>query len=93
MVGRWAKDGVKPMTYINPYFANLTGEPVITRNLFLEGHTNGYFVKNSNGTTYLMKSVSIEFAMLDFTNTEAVNWVKAIIKENLIEEGGAYGWM
>lgn len=37
MVDGWAKDGVKPMIYINPYFANLTGDPQITRNLFVEG--------------------------------------------------------
>lgn len=31
--------------------------------------------------------------MVDFTNPEAVAWVKSIIKENLIEEGRSYGWM
>lgn len=45
MVNNWKKDGVKPMIYINPYFANLT-DASITRNLFLEGDANGYFVKN-----------------------------------------------
>jgi alpha-glucosidase (family GH31 glycosyl hydrolase) len=59
MVDGWAKDGVVPMIYINPYFANLTDDPAITRNLFQEGDQNGYFVKNSNGTTYLMQSISI----------------------------------
>lgn len=34
MVDEWQLDGVKPMIYINPYFANLTGDPAITRNLF-----------------------------------------------------------
>lgn len=33
MVSGWAKDGVKPMIYINPYFANLT-DSSITKNLF-----------------------------------------------------------
>eukprot|EP00347_Sterkiella_histriomuscorum_P004531 403360108 len=93
MVDGWQQDGVKPMIYINPYFANLTGDQAITRNLFLEGHENGYFAKNANGTTYLLKSISIEFAMIDFTNPQAVDWVKSIIKENLIEEGRSYGWM
>lgn len=93
MIDAWAADGVKPTIYINPYFANLTGDPAITRNLFQEGYENGYFVKNSNGSTYLMKSVSIEFAMLDFTNPAAVNWMKSIIKDNLIDEGRGYGWM
>ena len=93
MVDGWAKDGVKPMIYINPYFANLTGDPSITRNLFLEGVENGYFVKNRTGQTYLMQSISIEFAMIDFTNPDAVSWLKEIIKDNLIGEGRAFGWM
>lgn len=31
--------------------------------------------------------------MIDFTNPQAVDWMKAIIKDNLIGEGRAYGWM
>ena len=40
-----------------------------------------------------MNSVSIEFAMLDFSNPDAVKWMKLIMLENLIKEGKAYGWM
>lgn len=59
------------MVYINPYFANVT-DPAIERNLFQEGHQNGYFVKNLNGETYLIQSISIQFAMVDLTNPDAV---------------------
>jgi len=41
----------------------------------------------------LIKSVSIEFAIVDLTNPKARNWMKNIIKDNLIKEVGAYGWM
>jgi len=37
--------------------------------------------------------VSIEFAMVDLTNTRARTWMKNIIKDNLIKEAGAFGWM
>ena len=46
IIANWTKDGVKAMVYINPYFANLT-DPSITRNLFLEGDSMGYFIKNN----------------------------------------------
>ena len=46
MVSDWAKDGVRPMIYINPYFANLTGNPDIKTNYFQFLDENGYFVKN-----------------------------------------------
>jgi len=48
MTGGWKADGVKPMVYINPYFANLS-DPLISRNLFKEGQQLGYFIKNSTG--------------------------------------------
>jgi alpha-glucosidase (family GH31 glycosyl hydrolase) len=34
MIDSWAKDGVRPMTYMNPYFANLTGHDDIRDNYF-----------------------------------------------------------
>jgi alpha-glucosidase len=37
--------------------------------------------------------VSIEFAMIDFTNPSARTWMKSIIVDNLITEAGSYGWM
>ena len=54
---------------------------------------NGYFIKNNVGETYLIHSVSIQFAMVDFTNPDAWNWMKSLIKENLVIEGMAGGWM
>jgi sulfoquinovosidase len=86
MIANWTQDGTKAMIYINPYFANLT-DASITRNLFLEGDALGYFIKNKQNTTYLIKSVSIEFAMIDLTNPNARIWMKSIIKDNLIAEG------
>ena len=41
----------------------------------------------------MIKSVSIEFAIVDLTNPRARIWMKNIIKDNLISEAGAYGWM
>lgn len=34
MLDGWEQDGVRAMIYINPYFANLTGNPDITHNYF-----------------------------------------------------------
>ena len=52
IVSDWAKDGVRPMVYMNPYFANLTGHPDIRDNLFEEADSKGYFLKNSDGESY-----------------------------------------
>jgi alpha-glucosidase (family GH31 glycosyl hydrolase) len=54
MIREWARDGVKPFIYINPYFANVTGEAFVRQNQFEEGFEKGYFIKNKDGSTYLM---------------------------------------
>lgn len=95
MVDGWDQDGVKPIVYINPYFANLKefNGVTIRTDYFAEGDDNGYFVKNQQGETYLINSISIKFAMVDFTNPDARVWIKNVIKENLVKEGRAGGWM
>ena len=94
MVDEWAQDGVKPFIYINPYISDLTDFDVdIRQNQYQIGVDNGYFVKNQDGEVYTIPSISIKFAMVDFTNPDAYNWMKSIIKENLVLEGRAGGWM
>jgi len=41
----------------------------------------------------MMKSGSIEFAQVDFTNPDARTWAKNIIKQNILGEAKAYGYM
>lgn len=93
MIDEWAVDGIKPVIYCSPYIADLTQIGVDAGKLFVEGCEKGYFVKNSAGEPYLIKSVSIKFAMIDFTNPEAKQWCKHIIKDHLIKEARAGGWM
>ena len=86
--------GIKMMTYINPYFqANLDDEDAIASSQYTVGDAAGYFIKNSANETYPFKSGSIKFGCLDVTNPAAVEWMKDIIKENLIGAAGSYGWM
>ena len=86
--------GIKMMTYINPYFqANLDDPDAIPSSQYTTGDAAGYFIKNSANETYPFKSGFIKFGCLDVTNPEAVEWMKDIIKENLIGEAGSYGWM
>lgn len=59
MIANWKADGVRPMVYMNPYFANLTGNPEIRTNYFQEGDENGYFLKDKENKTYLIQSLSI----------------------------------
>ena len=93
MVSDWSVDGVKPFIYINPYIQDTSEVEGIRQDQFTEGCDKGYFVKNKDGEVYLINSLSIRFAMVDFTNPDAWNWMKSIIKDNLVSEGKAGGWM
>jgi len=94
MVDEWEKEGVRPLVYMNPYFANLTGNPEINTNYFEFLDNKGYFVKGADSEkSYLIKSVSIEFGMIDFSNPDAYAWCKETIIKNMIKEARAVGWM
>jgi alpha-glucosidase (family GH31 glycosyl hydrolase) len=70
MIDEWATEGVRPMVYMNPYFANLTGHSDIRENLFKQADGCGFFLKNSTNQTYLIDSLSIKFGMIDFSNPQ-----------------------
>jgi len=94
MIASWAKDDVRPFIYINPYIADLSSFVTNLRENYFEiGQQNGYFVKNQAGGTYLTNSLSIQFATVDLTNPAAREWIKSIIKNNMINEAKAGGWM
>jgi alpha-glucosidase len=96
MLDDWEKDGVRPMVYMNPYFADLSEFPdvKIRENLFKQGDDNGYFVKDAQtGKSLLINSISINFGMIDFTNPDARTWAKNIIKDNMLTEARSVGWM
>jgi len=37
--------------------------------------------------------LSIEFATVDLTNSDAVNWYKSVVTQNLLVDARAAGWM
>jgi alpha-glucosidase (family GH31 glycosyl hydrolase) len=97
MTTKWKDRGTRVLTYMSPFFSDPSAYSNSTtafrHNFFHEGVTNGYFVQNNNGSTYLMYSLSIKFAMLDLTNPAAVSWMQDIIINQSVEEAGSSGWM
>jgi alpha-glucosidase (family GH31 glycosyl hydrolase) len=97
MTAKWKDRGTRILTYMSPFFSDPSAYSNSTtafrHNFFNEGVANGYFVQNSNGSTYLMYSLSIKFAMLDLTNPAAVSWMQDIIINQSVVEAGSSGWM
>ena len=77
--------GKKVLGYINPFLA-------VEKPLYQEANKKGYCVKDKDGKDYLVTITTFPAAMVDFTNPKAYEWIKNIIKKNMIEFGLS-GWM
>lgn len=77
--------GVKVLGYINPFLA-------VEKPLYKEASEKGYCVKDKDGNDYYVTITTFPAAMVDLTNPDAYNWLKNIIKENMIGIGLS-GWM
>lgn len=77
--------GVKVLGYINSYLA-------IETPMGKEAAEKGLVIKDHNGDAYRLPVGGFDAYMVDLTNPAAVNWLKNIIKTNLIGSGLS-GWM
>ena len=81
----YREKGIRFLGYINPYLVN---DGV----LYKEGKEKGYFATAEDGSDYLVDFGEFYCGVVDFTNPDAYEWFKGIIKKNLIEFGLS-GWM
>lgn len=76
---------IRVLGYVNPFLA-------VEKPLYNEASEKGYCVKNSEGKDYYVAITTFPAAMIDLTNPDAYQWIKNIIKENMINLGLS-GWM
>ena len=84
-IKEWKSQGLRFLGYINPFIA-------LEKELYQEASKNGYCVKDKQGKDYLVTITTFPAAMVDFTNPQAYDWYKNIIKKNMIGLGMG-GWM
>ena len=84
-------EGIRVMTYLNPFLVDPREKGSHRRNLYQEALDRGFLIKR-NGAPYLIMNTSFSAAMLDLANPEARTWIKEVIKDELISTGAA-GWM
>ncbi|MGN0240892.1 MAG: alpha-glucosidase [Candidatus Weimeria sp.] len=84
-IRKWNAEGIRFLGYINPFLA-------IEKDVYKEASEKGYCVKDKNGDDYLVTITTFPAAMIDFTNPDAYEFYKNIIKKNLIGIGIS-GWM
>ena len=76
---------IRVMGYCNPFLA-------IEKPLYKEASEKGYCVKDKEGKDYYVTITTFPAAMVDFTNPDAWEWLKNVIKKNMIDFGLS-GWM
>jgi alpha-glucosidase len=64
----------------------------IEGDLYKEANKKGYCIKNQVGDDYYTMMTDFPAAQLDFTNPDAIEWIKSVIKEHMIGIG-LNGWM
>lgn len=77
--------GIKVLGYCNTFLA-------VEKPLYKEASEKGYCVKNKDGEDYFVTITTFPAAIVDLTNPEACEWLKNIIKKNMIDLGFS-GWM
>jgi alpha-glucosidase len=79
------EEGVRFLGYINPYV--LEDFP-----LYKEAADKGYLATKQDGSKYVVDFGEFYCGVVDFTNPEACEWYKGVIKTNMIDFG-LDGWM
>ncbi|MBN4001031.1 alpha-glucosidase [Nostoc sp. LPT] len=94
LLKKLAKYNARVFIYMNPFLLQEPCSPdnASCRNLYEEANQKGYLIRQ-NGTAYVYKNSSIKAGMVDLSNEEARNWLKNLIKEEMIGKAQASGWM
>ena len=84
-IERWREQGIAFLGYINPFLA-------VEGDLYKQASAKGYCVKNPAGEDYMVTITTFPAAMVDFTNPDAWDWMKDVIKREMVGIG-MEGWM
>ncbi len=79
------KQGVRYLAYTNTFLTPGS-------DMYDEADRKGYLVKREDGENYPVYVPFDPGMLVDFTNPEACQWLKEVLKKNLIEQGIS-GWM
>lgn len=84
--------GIRLLVYVNSFLADVSERGAGSRNLFREARERGYLVRDRAGEPHMIRTTSFEAGLVDLTNPAAWDWIKQVLKEEVIGIG-AQGWM
>ncbi|MEN0060992.1 MAG: alpha-glucosidase [Myxococcota bacterium] len=92
LVADLRKDGIRVLTYVNPFLIDVSTLGNFRRNLFAEAEAAGYLVANEEGETLLIPNSDFSAAIVDLTNPDAREWFKGVMRDEVLSTGTS-GWM
>ncbi|MEK3881896.1 alpha-glucosidase [Paenibacillus sp. PL2-23] len=84
-IREWKEQGIRFLGYINPYVA-------VEGDLYQTAKEKNYLALNESGDIYNVDFGEFYCGIVDFTNPEANEWYKSVIRNNMIDFG-LDGWM
>ncbi|WP_220814504.1 alpha-glucosidase [Pseudomonas paralcaligenes] len=84
--------GVRSLAYVNPFLVDMAGQPDAVRNLYAEARERGYLLRDATGQPLSLLNTSFSAGMLDLSNPEARQWLKRVLREEMLAKGFS-GWM
>jgi alpha-glucosidase len=87
---RFAKDDIKTLAYINPMLTPPPPEHSV--DYYTQAKKRGFFVKDQSNQDLRVKITSFDANLLDLSNPEAVEWLKSVVKSEIVQNGFS-GWM
>lgn len=95
LVADLASDGVRVLTYVNPFLAPDSGARSAAaggRDLYAEADRAGFLVRDRDGETYLLDLGAFDAAMVDLSDPAARRWMVDVLVDE-VAGVGASGWM
>ncbi len=87
-----ANQGIRLLSYVNPFLVDSAKKPRVRRDLFDEAKTKGFLVKSKAGTPYAIGNTSFNAYLVDLTNEAARQWLKSILVDQILGVG-VHGFM
>lgn len=93
LVQELEQEGIAVGVYINPFLVNLPEEERRgQRYLYDEAQKQGFLVKKETKEPYLVKNTDFDAGLIDWTNLQAREWFKEIIRTEVLGIGAKF-WM
>ncbi|NET61029.1 MAG: alpha-glucosidase [Symploca sp. SIO2E6] len=93
LVQEMEAEGIAVGVYLNPFLVDIPEEELQgRRNLYQEAQQQDFFVKRETGEIYLVKNTDFDAGLVDWTNPQAREWFKEIIKTEVLGIGAKF-WM